>query len=62
MPDRTMATPGRLATNRNAQAARLALGSALFNSGAQTRFSEARLPPRMGSMTITGLPCFWAVS
>ena len=62
MPERTMATPGSPATNRNAQEAKDALGSASFSSGAHTAFSDARLPPRIGSMTMTGLPCFCATS
>ena len=62
MPERIMATPGKLATNRRAQEAMDASGSAFCNKGAQAERSEARLPPRMGSMTTTGLPCRTATS
>ena len=62
IPERTMATPGSPATYRSAQDAKDASGSASRSMGANTAFSDARLPPRIGSMTMTGLPCFWATS
>ena len=62
MPDRTVITPSRDAANRMAQDARDALGSALRKIYATGSGGLASMPPLTGSIMITGLPYFLAIS
>ena len=62
MPDRTVTTPSRSAANLSAQEAGVDPGSAFWNRSRTSSGGVASIPPFIGSMTMTGFPCFLATS
>ena len=62
MPESTVSTFGWLQQKRYAHEARLASGFAARSTSATRWGSSTRRPPRAGSMTTTGTPCFAATS
>ena len=62
MPLNIVKTFGNDATYLNAHDAVDASGAASFKTFVAPSFNSAKAPPRNGSITITGMPCFVTIS